>query len=126
VSEVIVYGISGSSNMRDAMRDLADKGGDYELIDVLLPFKAPECMAHNPFGHVPVFDHAGFTLYETQAILRHVDQTLSRPALQPTNACGAPPNQNLGTIDRYLFRSWSGAIGFERLIALSCFALPRP
>jgi glutathione S-transferase len=118
VSEVIVYGISGSPNVRGAMLGLAEKGVDCELIDVLPPFKAPEHMAPNPFGRVPVFDHAGFMLYETQAILRYVDQAFSGPAPQQTNAHeAARMSQILGIIDCYLFQSWSGDIGFERLFA---------
>ena len=125
MSEVIVYGISGSPNVRGAMLGLAEKGVDYELIDVLPPFKAPEHLARNPFGRVPVFDHAGFMLYETQAILRYVDQAFSGPALQPANPHeAARMSQILGIIDCHLFQSWSGDIGFERLIALSYFGRP--
>ncbi|MDB5429611.1 MAG: glutathione S-transferase protein [Caulobacter sp.] len=122
---VKLYGMSGSPNVRGAMLGLAEKGVDYELIEVLPPFKAPEHMARNPFGRVPAFEHDGFMLYETQAILRYVDQAFSGPALQPASAHeAARMNQILGIIDCYLFESWSGAIGFERLIATSFFGRP--
>jgi glutathione S-transferase len=122
---VKLYGVSGSPNVRGAMLALAEKGVDYELVDVLPPFKVPEHMARNPFGRVPVLEHDGFMLYETQAILRYVDQAFSGPALQPVNAHeAARMNQILGIIDCYLFQSWSGTIGFERLIATSFFGRP--
>jgi glutathione S-transferase len=122
---VKLYGMSGSPNVRGAMLGLAEKGVDYELIEVLPPFKAPEHMARNPFGRVPAFEHDGFMLYETQAILRYVDQAFSGPALQPASVHeAARMNQILGIIDCYLFESWSGTIGFERLIATSFFGRP--
>jgi glutathione S-transferase len=125
VSEVIVRGISGSPNVRGAMLGLTEKGVGYELVNVLPPFKAPEHVARNPFGRVPVLEHDGFILYETQAILRYVDQVFSGPALQPTNAHEmARMNQILGIVDCYLFQSWSGEIGFERLVAPNYFGRP--
>jgi glutathione S-transferase len=32
---------------------------------------------------VPVLEHDGFLLYETQAILRYLDRVLPKPALTP-------------------------------------------
>lgn len=122
---VKLYGIAGSPNVRGAMLGLAEKGVDYELITVPPPYKDPEHMARNPFGRVPVLEHDGFTLYETQAILRYVDQAFSGPALQPTHAHElARMNQILGIVDCYLFKSWSGEIAFERLVAPSFFGRP--
>jgi len=122
---VKLYGVAGSPNVRGAMLGLAEKGVDYQLIDVAPPFKTPEHLARNPFGCVPVLDHDGFILYETQAILRYLDQAFSGPALQPENAHeAARMNQILGIIDYYLFPSWSGAIAFERLVATSFFGRP--
>jgi glutathione S-transferase len=117
--------MAGSPNVRGAMLGLAEKGVDYELITVLPPFKDPEHMVRNPFGRVPVFDHDGFMLYETQAILRYVDQAFSGPALQPASHHEvARMNQILGIVDCYLFKTWSGEIAFERLVAPSYFGRP--
>jgi len=122
---VKLYGMAGSPNVRGAMLGLAEKGVDYELITVLPPFKDPEHMTRNPFGRVPVFEHDGFMLYETQAILRYVDQVFAGPALQPTNAREiARMNQMLGIVDCYVFKSWSAEIGLERLIAPTYFGRP--
>lgn len=71
---------------------------------------------------MPAFDHEGFVLYETQAILHYVDQAFPGPALQPTNAHeAARMHQILGIIDCYVFKSWSGEIGFERLVPPTYF-----
>jgi glutathione S-transferase len=122
---VKLYGIAGSPNVRGVMLALAEKGVDYELITVLPPFKDPGHMARNPFGRVPVFDHDGFILYETQAILRYLDQVFAGPALQPADAGElARMNQMLGIVDCYLFQSWSGDIGFERLVKPNFFKQP--
>lgn len=122
---VKLYGMTGSPNVRGAMLGLAEKGVDYEFITVLPPYKDPEHMARNPFGRVPAFEHDGFLLYETQAILRYIDQTFPGPALQPRDARElARMNQVLGIVDCYLFQSWSGDIGFQRLVAPTYFGRP--
>jgi glutathione S-transferase len=122
---VKLYGASGSPNVRGAMLGLTEKGVDFEFVDVLPPFKAPEHMARNPFGRVPVFEHDGFMLYETQAILRYVDQAFAGPALQPADVReAARMNQILAIVDSYLFKTWSGEIGLERLIAPNYFGRP--
>jgi glutathione S-transferase len=122
---VKLYGTAGSPNVRGAMLVLAEKGVDYDLIAVPPPFKDPDHMARNPFGRVPVMEHDGFVLYETQAILRYVDQVFEGPALQPSNAREvARMNQILGIIDCYVFKAWSGEIAFERIVAPNFFKRP--
>jgi glutathione S-transferase len=111
--------------MRGAMLGLAEKGVDYELVEVSPPFKDPDHMARNPFGRIPAFEHDGFMLYETQAILRYVDDAFAGPALQPDDVHeAARMNQILAIVDSYLFKSWSGEIGLERLIAPKFFGRP--
>ena len=85
---VKLYGMSGSPNVRGAMLGLTEKGVDYELVNLMPPgWKTPEHLARNPFGKVPVLDHDGFAVYETQAILRYVDQTF--PAEPTAETCCA-------------------------------------
>jgi glutathione S-transferase len=123
---VKLYGMSGSPNVRGAMLGLAEKGVDFELIALMPPaWKTPEHLARHPFGKVPALDHDGFVVYETQAILRYVDQAFPGPALQPANAReAARMNQIIGIIDCYLGPSWIGAIGFERLLAQAFMGRP--
>lgn len=123
---VRLYGVAGSPNVRGAMLGLAEKGVDYELIPVQpADFKAPEQLALNPFGRVPVLEHDDFVLYETQAILRYIDEAFEGPALVPATASeSARMNQILGIIDCHLFPTWSGTIGIERLIAPKFFGRP--
>jgi glutathione S-transferase len=123
---VKLYGIDGSPNVRGAMLGLAEKGVEFELVSLMPPaWKTPEHLARNPFGKVPVLDHDGFEIFETQAILRYVDETFPGPALQPANAReAARMNQIIGIIDCYLGPSWIGGIAFERLVAPTFLGQP--
>jgi glutathione S-transferase len=116
---VKLYGMSGSPNVRGALLGLTEKGVDFDLVALPPPaWVTPEHLARNPFGKVPVLDHDGFEVYETQAILRYVDQAFSGPALQPADPREAVRmNQIIGIIDCYLGPAWIGGIGFERLVA---------
>jgi glutathione S-transferase len=123
---VKLYGVSGSPYVRAAMLGLTEKGIDYELVAVPPPaFKEPEHLARQPFGRVPVLDHDGFVLYETQAILRYVDQAFPGPQFEPaTPQEAARMNQIIGIVDFYLCHAWSGGISFERLMAARFFGRP--
>lgn len=122
---VKLYGVAGSPNVRGAMLGFLEKGVAYEMIDVPPPFKDPAHMARNPFGRVPVLDHDGFVLYETQAILRYADRAFSGPSLQPADLReAARMDQILSIVDCYLFKTWSGEIGFERLVAQNFLGRP--
>jgi glutathione S-transferase len=123
---VKLYGIAGSPNVRGAMLGLAEKGVEFELVNLMPPaWKTPEHLLRNPFGKVPVLEHDGFEIFETQAILRYVDHAFPGPALQPTDAReAARMNQIIGIIDCYLGPSWIGGIGFERLVAPTFLGQP--
>jgi glutathione S-transferase len=87
--------------------------------------KEPENLARHPFGRMPSFEHDGFKLYETQAIMRYADQAFPGPALQPTEPRrAARMNQIIGIVDWYVFPMVSAAITFERLVAPRLFGRP--
>jgi len=66
---------------------------------------------------VPVLDHDGFVLYETQAILRYLDRVLPSPALTPADAKAAGRMDQLMNIcDWYLFQGVANVIGFQRVV----------
>lgn len=53
------------------------------------PFAAeadPDYLLLHPFGRVPVLTHGPFSLYETAAICRYLDEALPGPPLQPDDA----------------------------------------
>ncbi len=62
------------------------EGGAYRLEEINIledAHKTPEYRARHPFAKVPAFEHDGFELYETAAIMRYVDETFEGPSLQP-------------------------------------------
>jgi len=115
----IVYGPAGSSYVWSARLALAEKGVTHELVDV--PFgthrEAPH-LSRQPFAKVPAFEHDGFALYETQAIMRYVDERFPGAPLQPEDVHQwSRMNQIIGIVDAYAWPSIAGAILFNRMLA---------
>src|SRR6202162_6626508 len=80
----IVYGPAGSTYVWSARLALAEKGVTHELVDV--PFgthRQEPHLSRQPFAKVPAFEHDGFALYETQAMLRYIDEGFPVAPLQP-------------------------------------------
>jgi glutathione S-transferase len=115
----IVYGIPFSSYVWSARLALAEKGIAHELVDIG-PYGAASQEPHlsrHPFGRQPAFEHDGFALYETQAILRYIDEGFMASPLQPTDLHQfARMNQIIGIVDAYLWPSIAPII-FNRRIA---------
>ena len=119
MSTVTVYSIPGSPFGRTILATLEEKGGDYRLVPVRPgSFRSPEHLARHPFGRVPVIEHDGFQLYETQAIQRYLDRVLPGPALSPADPrVAARMDQLLNIGDWYLFQGVCSVIGFHRIVA---------
>jgi glutathione S-transferase len=118
MSEFIVHSIPGSPFGRAVLAMLEEKGASYRLAP-LAPgsFGSPEHLARHPFGRVPVLEHGGFCLYETQAILRYLDRVLPAPALVPADPKrAARMDQVMNVNDWYLFQGVGKVIGFQRVI----------
>jgi glutathione S-transferase len=100
---VIVHGVIGSPYLRGATLGLEERGVSYELRAIPLGahLEQPHLSRH-PFGRVPAFEHDGFALYETQAILRYVANVFPGPALEPADPRqAARMNQLIGITDWY-------------------------
>lgn len=100
---VTVYGAPYSTYTRSALIALKEKNVASTLsdIDIFKPIP-PSYFAHQPWGKIPALDHDGFTLYETPAILRYIDETFEGPALQPASPrARARMMQIIGIIDSY-------------------------
>jgi glutathione S-transferase len=81
--------------------------------------KSPEHLARHPFGKAPAIDHDGFGVYETQAILRYIDQVYPDPTFTPADPkARARMNTAIGVNDCYFFRPEAGVgIVFNRVVA---------
>jgi glutathione S-transferase len=115
---VTIYGIPGSPYVRVVLLGCEEKGVAYDFRRMGFgDTKKAEHLARHPFGRIPAFEHDGFALYETQAILRYIDTVFPGPALQPSEACAAARmNQFAGICDWYFFPQVGATIGFQRLI----------
>jgi glutathione S-transferase len=118
VAHPIVYGPAFSTYVWSVRLALAEKGVTHILIDVPFGTQREEPhLSRQPFGKVPAFEHDGFALYETQAILRYVEEAFAGPPLQPEDIkLFARMNQAIGIIDAYGWPSIVGAILFNRVL----------
>lgn len=101
----ILYGFNGSTFVRSVRMLLAEKGVAYDQVPVDVldgETHEPEHLARNPFGKVPVFDHDGLRLYETEAIMRYVDKAFDGGSFIPDDAkSGARMTMAMSIIDSY-------------------------
>ncbi len=119
MSEFIVYSLPGSPFGRAVLATLEEKGTPYRFS--LVPAGAWRTEPHisrHPFGRVPVLEHDGLMLYETQAILRYLDRILPAPPLTPADPRAAANMDRVMNInDWYLFNGVNNVIGFQRIVA---------
>lgn len=82
----LLYGAPYSVYVRIARLAFDEKGVAYELrpLDIFAEGGPPAGYARlQPFGKIPALEHGDFRLYETDAILRYVDEAFPGPPLQP-------------------------------------------
>jgi glutathione S-transferase len=118
MSDIILHSIPGSPFGRAVLATLAEKGAACRF-QLVAPggMKAAEHLARHPFGRIPVLEHDGFMLYETQAILRYLDRVLPGVALTPADPkAAARMDQMMNVSDWYLFQGVNNVIGFQRVI----------
>jgi glutathione S-transferase len=115
----IVYGPAGSTYVWSARLALAEKGVAHELVEVGFgPHREEPHLSRHPFAKVPAFEHDGFMLYETQAILRYIDEGFMTSPLQPTDLHQfARMNQIIGIVDAYAHPSIAMGILVNRMLA---------
>jgi glutathione S-transferase len=118
MSDIIVYGVPGSPFLRAVQMGLEEKKAAYRL-QAMGPgeSKSEAYLKKHPFGRVPAFEHGNFGLYETQAILRYLDDIFPEPPLTPRDPrAAARMNQIIGINDWYLFPKAAAVIVFNRIV----------
>jgi glutathione S-transferase len=87
-----VYGHPMSTCTRKVLTTLAEKGQEHEfvLVDIMKgEGHNPEYLERQPWGQVPVLEEDdGWQLYESRAIVRHLDATLPGLSLTPADPRG--------------------------------------
>ena len=117
-STPILYGAAYNVYVRAVRLALAEKGVQYQLIEIDLGAEegAPANYLHHAnFVRIPAFEHVGERLYEASAITRYVDEAFDGPALMPAS----PPerarvNQIISIIENYGYGPMVWSIFVER------------
>ena len=119
MADFVVHGVPGSPYVRAALLVLEEKSADYRLAALQLgTLKQEPHLSRHQFGRIPAFEHDGWMLYETQAILRYVDAVIPEPRLQPADPrAAARMNQVMGITDWYVMPQISRTITFNRVVA---------
>lgn len=106
---VILHGPAYSTYTRTLRMALMEKGVPFEMneVDVMRGAgTAPEHLARHPWGKVPALEHDGFSLFETFASSRYVDEAFPGPSLQPADARRrARMTQICGVVDSYAYHA---------------------
>ena len=119
MSGMIVHGVPGSPYVRAALLTLEEKGAPYKLA-AMAPgtLKQEPHLSRHPFGRIPAFEHDGWILYETRAIMRYVDAVVPGARLQPEEPrAAARMDQLMNITDWYLMPQVSATITFNRVVA---------
>ena len=126
MSNFVVHSIPGSPFGRSVLATLVEKNAAFRFVAVEpRSIKSQPYLSMHPFGRVPVLEHDGFRLYETQAILRYLDRVLPAPALTPTDPKDAARmDQLLGICDWYLHQGVGNVIAFQRIVRPRIMGMP--
>lgn len=126
--DIVVHGVPGSPYLRSALLGLEEKDLPYKLAALAFgTHRGPEHLEKHPFGRIPILDHGGFRMYETQAILRYVDTlgAAGTRTLQPKDPrAAARMDQIVGIVDWYVFPTITVGITAERLMAQAFWNRP--
>jgi len=105
----ILYGARYSTYTRSAIMALAAKNvaHQFEIIDIFSPeARTKKYDAIHPFMKIPALRHGDFTIYETDAINRYIDEAFPGPSLQPSDLVNrSRMNQVISMADSYGYRT---------------------
>ncbi len=120
MADPVIYGPAFSTYVRSVLLTLEEKAAPYRLEEVNIlegAHQTPEHRARHPFAKVPAFEHDGFELYETAAMMRYVDETFAGPSRQPTAPRErARMTQVLGIMNAYAYPACIGSCVMQRLV----------
>ena len=96
----IIYGPDYSTYVRTVRLAHEEKPVEYRLEPVHIlggEAQQPGHLQRHPFGKVPAFEHDGFTLYETTAIVRYVDRVFAPPSYQSSSGTSSRSSRATGS-----------------------------
>ena len=118
MTRYLVHTVPGSPYGRAVMAMLEEKGAEWALAP-LVPgeHRQEPHLSRQPFGRMPVLEFEGRSLYETQAILRFLDDALPGPSLVPLSIKNRTRmNIVMGICDAYLFPESARIVVFQRVV----------
>ena len=118
MTDIVIHGVPGSPFLRAVQMGLEEKQVPHR-VKAMAPgeMKSEAYLTKHPFGRVPLFEHGDFTLYETQAILRYIDDEFPEPPFEPNDhRLAARMNQIIGINDWYFFPKVGAVIVFQRIV----------
>lgn len=114
-----LFGADYSVYVRIARLCLIEKGIEHQLVplDIFADGGPPaDYLAKHPFGRIPAFEHEEFSLYETSAITRYIDEAFDGPQLQPVDPVHrARCNQLISIADNYAYPNLVWGVYVERI-----------
>jgi glutathione S-transferase len=116
---VTLFGLARSVYTRVARLTLEEKAVPYRLeeVEIFGPGGAPaNPLGRHPFGRIPALLHDTFSVYETHAICRYIDEAFPGPSLQPTTPdARARMTQFVGLLDSYAYRPMVWGVFVQRV-----------
>ena len=117
MTDVVVLGFPRSTYVHIVRLVLTHKGVPYTFRDLEPEMGSASHLALHPFDRVPILQHGDFTLYETSAIARYVDEGFEGPALQPKDVrARARMNQWISSVNSYYYPYMIYHVTHERLV----------
>jgi glutathione S-transferase len=102
----VLWGAAYSVYTRTARLALIEKGVGYAFreLDIFADAVPADYLVRHPFKRIPALEQGDFSLYETAAITRYVDEAFDGPPLQPADVrARARMAQIVGMVDSYVY-----------------------
>lgn len=121
MNQPTVFGAAYSVYVRAVRLTLEEKNIPYRLVEIDVFGEGgppPDHFLRHPFGRIPAFEHDGFRLYETDAIVRYIDEVFDGPSLIPqTPRHRARMTQAMRILDCYAYPNLVWGVYVEQVSA---------
>jgi glutathione S-transferase len=114
-----LFGHPLSPCTRKVLITLVEKGqkARFENVDLIAgAHKHPAHVERHPFGVIPVLDDEGFLLYESRAIMRHLDRRGAAPSLVPSSLPELALMDQWLSVDQSYIAPHTRALAIERVL----------
>jgi glutathione S-transferase len=115
-----IFGNPMSTWTRRVTATLAEKQAkfDFEVLDFTKgEHKAPANMARQPFGQIPSLTDGDFTLFESRAMIRYIDESLPGQSLTPKDPKGRARMEQWISVEMEQFNPGASGIVYQEVFA---------